>query len=221
MTDKSTVILSIETSGAVCSVNLRDRDVVIYEKSIDEPNLHDKMLASLVDNAMKEINRDYSLLDAIAVSAGPGSFTGLRIGAAFAKGLAFDSNIKLIPVPTMDAVAYKHVQHLNDGEEMIVLIPSHKNLFYFNRYDKNCNKTGEILLIKREEIEKLENNNLIFVGPGVSFFPELKKMPDSTKLSAEIIANYAYKLYFENVFVSANEFVPYYIQEFIPKTKEL
>jgi len=221
MINKNPIILSIETSGTVCGVNLQKGDSVLFEQNIDEPNLHDKMLASLVYEAIKEINLDYSLLDAIAVSAGPGSFTGLRIGAALAKGLVFDSDIKLIAVPTMDAIACQFDKNLNDGEEMIVLIPSHKNLFYFNRFDKNCNKKGEIMLMKREEIEKLKNNNLVFAGPGADFFPEVKKIPNSTKLFAGIIANYAYMLYFENEFVQANEFIPFYVQEFIPKTKEL
>lgn len=220
MTNEQPVILSLETSGKVCSVALMNGRNTLFQENIQEANMHDKMLAQMVDKAMSKLDKDYSMLDAVAVSAGPGSFTGLRIGAALAKGITFDSDIKLISIPTMDAIAYDIINH-NDIEydKIIILIPSHKNLFYYAVFDSSCNKTDDIQLIKKEELNKLADKNTIFAGPEIEQLSGILTINTAMKLNAGIIANYAYKLYFENEFVNANEFVPLYVQDFKPKTR--
>lgn len=220
MTNEQPVILSLETSGKVCSVALMNGRNTLFQENIQEANMHDKMLAQMVDKAMSKLDKDYSMLDAVAVSAGPGSFTGLRIGAALAKGITFDSDIKFISIPTMDAIAYDIINN-NDIEydKIIILIPSHKNLFYYAVFDSSCNKTDDIQLIKKEELNKLADKNTIFAGPEIEQLSGILTIDAAMKLNAGIIANYAYKLYFENEFVNANEFVPLYVQDFKPKTR--
>ncbi len=222
MKKKEINILSIETSGKTCGVTLcRDKDI-LFSENITEANMHDKLLATLVQSAMKILNGDYTLLDAIALSAGPGSFTGLRIGAALAKGIVFNSDIKLIAVPTLDAIAWHYLQetNMNEVEQILAIIPSHKNLFYIKLFDKDFNTNREIELIVPERMYDFAPENCIFVGPGASLINKAEISGTSSVLNSDMIASYAYKLYFENQFVDADEFVPMYAQDFKPKTME-
>jgi tRNA threonylcarbamoyladenosine biosynthesis protein TsaB len=215
-------ILSIETSGKTCGVTLMRDNITLFSENITESNQHDKMLASLVQSAMKHSSNDFTNLDAIAVSAGPGSFTGLRIGTALAKGIVFDSGIKFIAVPTLDAIAWHYIGKLNLDEEknIISVIPSHKNLFYIKLFDKNFNTNGNIELINPDNMRYFDAENCIFVGSGAYIFHDDNKKEVSNELNSEIIANYAYKLYLDNNFTDADDFIPMYAQDFIPKTTE-
>ena len=100
------IILSLETSGKTCGVAISRDNEIIAEKAIYEHNTHDRLLAKSVNELLDDVKLDINDLDAVALSAGPGSFTGLRIGAALAKGLCFDNKIKFIPVPTLESIAY-------------------------------------------------------------------------------------------------------------------
>jgi tRNA threonylcarbamoyladenosine biosynthesis protein TsaB len=222
MKKENIYILSIETSGKTCGVTLRKDKESLFTENISEPNMHDKLLATLVRAAMGKLHGDYALLDAIAVSAGPGSFTGLRIGASLAKGIVFDSNIKLLPVPTLDAIAWHYLQKesITGQKQIIATIPSHKNLYYIKIFNPDFNIKEDIQLIKPENISDYADDNSIFVGPGAAVFIKNDINGITGGLNSEIIANYANKLYFENQFVDADEFVPMYAQDFKPKTME-
>ena len=120
-------ILAIETSSNICGISLIENGV--YIDSIDEEKLkqHAEVLPKLYNELQNRTNFLLSNIDALAVSIGPGSFTGLRIGLSFTKGLAYSQNLPIIPISTMMALAYNSRKSLPS----IGVIHSHaKRIFY-------------------------------------------------------------------------------------------
>ena len=127
-------ILAIESASTVCGVALFLDNKLIEIDEINKPRVHGERLPITIDKLIKKYELELSCLDAIAVSSGPGSYTGLRIGMSFAKGLAMAANIPIIPVPTLEAMNYNID---NNGLYYIVLY-SHKN-FVFQQCFQNGN----------------------------------------------------------------------------------
>jgi tRNA threonylcarbamoyladenosine biosynthesis protein TsaB len=98
-------ILQIETATTSCSVALAKDGEVLAFKEIDQRNIHAEVITVYIDEIIKQSNITYNRLDAIAVSCGPGSYTGLRIGVSTAKGLCFALDKPLIAVETLAAMA--------------------------------------------------------------------------------------------------------------------
>ena len=99
-------ILAIDSSGLTASIAVLEDDLMIAEYTITHKKTHSQTLLPMLDTIVQTLQMDLEEIDAIAVAKGPGSFTGLRIGSATAKGLAFVLNKPIIPVPTVDALAY-------------------------------------------------------------------------------------------------------------------
>ena len=100
-------ILALDSSGLVASVALAEDDNLIAEYTIQYKKTHSQTLLPMLEEIRNMVELDLSTVDAIAVAAGPGSFTGLRIGSATAKGLAFAMDKPIIPVPTLEGLAYQ------------------------------------------------------------------------------------------------------------------
>ena len=98
-------ILALDSSGLVASAAVLEDETLLAEYTVNYKKTHSETLLPMIDEIMRMLETDVSEVDAIAVAKGPGSFTGLRIGAATAKGLALALNKPLIPVPTVDALA--------------------------------------------------------------------------------------------------------------------
>lgn len=213
-------ILTIETSGNTCGVAISCDSSLIAEFNVFKPNSHDKVLAGLIKKIVQDSDIGFNDLKAVAVSSGPGSFTGLRIGAAIAKGLCFNNEIKLISIPTLEAIGHHLANFLSDFEtDIITILPSNKELYYFQKFDPSLSVKSKIKLAPISEIinNKLENE---LIGGVISsndsvIYPSIK----SLTLTASLISKFADKLFSECKFVEADEFTPLYIQEFIPKTK--
>lgn len=196
-------ILAIETSGSVCSVAISTDDF-FGEYTIDGNNLHDKHLAVLTKRLLEDADVDAKDLDAVALSAGPGSFTGLRIGAALAKGLCFESKAELIPIPTLDAYAFLGLDIAAAYDtDIMAVIPSHKNLFYYQKYSNELEKISNIEIEEKEKLDELADG-LIVSGPG-------NKM-----LTAKVVLECLQDNYYEAA--DPEIFEPMYIQEFKPNT---
>ncbi len=211
MANKSKVepkILAVETSGSVCSVALSTNDFM-GEYTLEGNNLHDRFLAKLAERILEDAGIKADDLTHIAVSAGPGSFTGLRIGAALVKGLCFENTAKLIPIPTLDAYAFLGLDIAAAYEtDIVAVIPSHKNLFYYQKYS---NELEKITNIEVEEKEKLDD-----VAEGC-----IVSSPNNKMITAKTLLECLEDNFYEPV--DAEIFEPMYIQEFKPNTarKEL
>ena len=99
-------ILGLDSSGLVASVAVVEEDITIAEYTVNYKKTHSQTLLPMLDELKRMTELDLHTLDAIAIAAGPGSFTGLRIGSATAKGLGLALNLPILPVPTVDALAY-------------------------------------------------------------------------------------------------------------------
>lgn len=117
------MILGIETATPICSVGIAEGDRVLAETSFDVKNLHDRVLAEAIQQLLHWNGVELSQLHAIAISAGPGSFTGLRIGMGVAKGLAFTDDKPILAVNTLllqAAAAASYAQAFAEGRHLDV-----------------------------------------------------------------------------------------------------
>lgn len=216
---KKEYILSIETSGNLLGIGITDTVKHIAKVEYFMPNLHDRLLAKTVNSVLNDLKISFESIKAVAVSAGPGSFTGLRIGLAFAKAICFDEGIQFIPVPVLDAFAFSAKPYLDalSCKKIIATVPSHKNLLYYREYNKDLTPTGEIVMEEMESFQKLDFSETLIVGDFSVFESEYKTLPLLNKLNIENIMNFADKQYADSNFTNAADFEPIYVQEFIPK----
>ena len=133
-------ILAIDSSGLVASVAIATEDALLAEYTINYKKTHSQTLLPMLDDVVHMVDLDLSEVDAIAITAGPGSFTGLRIGAATAKGLGLALDRPIIPVPTVDSLAY----NLYGTDKMVCpLMDARRNQVYTGLYEFS----GEKLVI--------------------------------------------------------------------------
>lgn len=210
-------ILAIETSGNNCSIAISEKNEILLEHNIYLFNQHDKHLAEMIKRALVDIEISIDKLSAVAVSSGPGSFTGLRIGVAITKGICFDNNPKLIGVPTLDSIAFNYSQNNPDNNlDIISAIPSHRNKIYYKVFDKSANFKSEIIICEADELEI--NSDAILCGPAKDKLNK-KIIPDFDIPNAKFISRLGYELYKNQHFENVEKFNPMYVQEFVPNSK--
>jgi len=166
-------ILNIETSGKVCSVALTKDMTLEMQLDDSEGMQHANKLAPFVDRIMEEVTRKEDKLDAVAVSIGPGSYTGLRIGLSLAKGLAFSLGVPLIGVDTLKILAVKAMFRTMDwtGDEILVpMIDARRMEVFTAPYDFALNplaEPGPMILDENSFAELLDSGRqLYFFGDG-------------------------------------------------------
>ena len=124
-------LLALDCSGLVAGVAVVEDDRLLGEYSIDYKKTHSETLLAMLDDLAKRIELSLDSLDAVAVAGGPGSFTGLRIGSATAKGLGLALDLPIISVPTVDALAYNLYGH---GRLVCPLMDARRNQTYTGLY---------------------------------------------------------------------------------------
>ncbi len=168
------LILAIENSGMCGSVALVSGGHCIAEQSLFSRLTHSKRLLHTIERVMHESGVEWPQLGAIAISLGPGSFTGLRIGLSTVKGLSFAASIPLIGVPTLDALA---CQLEYTGKFVCPIIDARKQEVYtaFYRSDKKgvMRRQSDYLVISAENLAKMIHEPTIFVGDGIAVHGEL------------------------------------------------
>lgn len=166
-------ILGLDSSGLVASVALVEDDNMLAEYTVNYKKTHSQTLLPMLDEIAKMIELDLETIDAIAIAGGPGSFTGLRIGSATAKGLGLALQKPLIQVPTVDGLAY----NLYGCKNVVCpLMDARRNQTYTGLYEFDEN--GMHVLESQcavgidEIIEKVNElgRSVTFLGDGVSVF---------------------------------------------------
>ena len=168
-------ILGIDSSGIVASVAVTEGETLLAEYTVNYKKTHSQTLLPMLDEVAKMTELDLDTIDAIAVAAGPGSFTGLRIGSATAKGLGLALKKPLIPVPTADALAY----NLYDVKGLICpIMDARRNQVYTGIYRFEEHKLSVVkeqfaagILELLEELNSL-GEEVTFLGDGVPVFCE-------------------------------------------------
>lgn len=169
--------LGIETATSVCSVALTENGKIISEKSLLEKNVHSEKIISLIDDVLKGNDS----FDRIAISIGPGSFTGLRVGLSTAKGLSYASKKPIIPVPTLKALSYNLILYEKVKNVYVLpLLDARRDEFYWGLYKISGNDIIEIISPKpslfAQIIENLQpEEEYSLIGEGTEKFEKLLK----------------------------------------------
>lgn len=171
-------ILALDSSGLVASVALVEDDILVAEYTMNYKKTHSQTLLPMLDEIKKAVNLDLGSIDAIAVAAGPGSFTGLRIGSATAKGLGLVLGKPLIGVSTVEALAY----NLYDTDEDTLICPImdarrkqvYTGIYAFENHGLKTIQDQDALPMEKllEQLNAL-GKSIIFLGDGVPVFQEL------------------------------------------------
>lgn len=210
-------ILAIETSGTVCAVAFLCGSHLSAEYTLDEPGIHDRMLAVLTERLLGDIGNP--LIDAVAISAGPGSFTGLRIGFAFAKGLCFARGTALLVIPTLEACAAAAVpiaRQLRDCD-IAAIAAAHDDRFFVQHFTADGQPLSAIELATATAFEQRIYPTTIVCGPGAGAFVQGIHIPGLERLAARFVARRAAALFVAGVRHDPAIATPLYVEEFAPQ----
>lgn len=220
-------ILAIETTGMTCGVcTVRTNESGSFELlSIHElyrENVHDEQLALLVQQCLASAELTIGEIDVVAVSAGPGSFTGIRIGLALAKGLCYTNTPTLLLVDTMHAMAEasREVARLANAGLISVVVQSHRDLVYVAQYAVETppgpmqRTSDDVRLLATNDVGSLPDLGVV-VGPGAALV-STEPVSGLMRLSARFVALRAVKEIGSGVadFADPQTATPLYRQEF-------
>lgn len=165
-------ILALDSSGLVASIAIASEEALLSEYTVNYKKTHSQTLLPMLDEIVRMVGLDLSEVEAIAITAGPGSFTGLRIGSATAKGLGLALDKPIIEVPTVDALAY----NLYGSDKMICpIMDARRDQVYTGLYEFTDNELAVISPQKAVSIDQiideinLAGRETIFLGDGVPF----------------------------------------------------
>lgn len=222
-------ILSIETATNVCSTAITHNNEIVISKQDDFPNSHAKNLMLFIQKIIDESNISLNNLDAVAVSEGPGSYTGLRIGFSSAKGLCYALDIPLITVSTLKGVAFSAKQQFIktaniENYRLIPMIDAGRMEVYTAVYNQNlCTETEpHPLILDENSFENINDKTLIFAGNGSNKFGKIINNPnyvffDDISCNAESIGLLAQEKYLLKQFADTAYSEPFYLKQFEAK----
>jgi len=222
------MILCLETATPVCSVALNDGCCTIALCETEGQNAHSEKITNFIREVMETTNIDYHQLDAVAVSKGPGSYTGLRIGVSTAKGICYAANLPLMAIDTLEAMAYgmkaKLGSQIAENDLLIPMIDARRMEVYAAIFDVHMNKINDTaaMVIDENSFEDLRKEHRLWLfGDGA---PKLKQVfenqsniniVDGFKPSAAYMLPLAEKALREHDFVDVAYFEPFYLKDFI------
>jgi tRNA threonylcarbamoyladenosine biosynthesis protein TsaB len=221
-------VLGIETSSEVCSVGFVNEAGVRIERSLVDPHIHSEKLLTLVGEVLTQVDANLRSVDAVAVSIGPGSFTGLRIGLSTAKGLCYAVGCRLVAVPTFAGVAASAHEAGCAQQALIVIVDARQGEFYVGSIENNNRQSALSIVVETKSLEQLSKE----------IVPELDRCcitdrPDTIRslgVREELIASYSSFCKGDSVArlgigkVRAQDFAdlasiePMYLKDFVVKT---
>lgn len=220
-------IILLETSTSLCSVALLQGDAVTAVRCSGEPRAHAAMTAVYVKEVLEERGLKVSDCDAVCLSMGPGSYTGLRVGSSTAKGLCFGGGIPLLAVGTLDVLAAQAIaEGLPDGCRYIVpMIDARRMEVYSAVYSTDGKRLTEVAPVVVEGLGSLVDGcagGILFIGDGVEKCRELLDGPGlwfrQECPKAEAMAAPALREWRAGAFRDTAYFEPFYLKDFIATT---
>ena len=221
-------ILNIETSTDVCSVAISDNGQVVFNKEDHSGPNHAVKLGVYVDEALSFIDAHGIPLEAVAVSCGPGSYTGLRIGVSMAKGICYGRDVKLISIPTLELMAVPVLLGEHPAEEDALIVPmldARRMEVYAKVMDRALKEVRPILadIVDADTYkEYLDRGTVYFFGNGAEKCMEVINHPNARLVKgieplAKNMAPLAEKRFVEGKFEDVAYFVPFYLKDFVAK----
>lgn len=220
-------ILNIETSTDVCSVSVsKDGACIFSQESHEGPN-HAVKLGVFVDEAMSFADSHAIPLDAVAVSCGPGSYTGLRIGVSMAKGICFGQDLKLISVPTLELMAVPVLlrEEVEEGALLCPMIDARRMEVYSAIYDRALREVRQVqadVVDADTYREYLDRGPVYFFGNGAEKCMETINHPNARLIKGvEPLAKWMFPIAERRIAQEKYEdvayFVPFYLKDFVAK----
>jgi tRNA threonylcarbamoyladenosine biosynthesis protein TsaB len=219
------LILSIETSASICSTALHSDGQLIDTIEASEPQTHAAKLAVSIEELLKRNSLPINKVEAVAVSSGPGSYTGLRIGTSVAKGICMGLNIPLIDIPTLFFLA-DHVSHTyNSGAFFCPMIDARRMEVYAQVFDSKLNevtKTEALVIDENSFRELLDRQPVLFFGDGAEKCKDVIRhkhalFVDGIFPKAAWMGSVAEQKFKNRQFADLTEFTPFYLKEFVAK----
>ncbi len=215
------LILSIETATSVCAVAVHQNGILIGEIELHQENIHARKLMPSIKLLLEQTGIAPDSLDAVAVSQGPGSYTGLRIGVSTAKGLAFARDIPLIGVDTLNALAKRTKAFAGSSSFVVPMIDARRMEVYCKVLNGNGEELEPLspLVVDKDGFEKyLEQSRVYFLGDAVPKVQEVIQHPNAFFLpfvnSASTVGELAFQKYKVGQFEDIAYFEPNYLKEF-------
>ena len=226
------MILSLETATPVCSVALNDGTKNLALRECRGQNAHSEKITIYIDEVLKEVGINYQQIDAVAVSKGPGSYTGLRIGVSTAKGVCYAAGLPLMAVDTLHAMAYGMRERLGDQLQstdlLVPMIDARRMEVYCSVFDANLNRvkdTEAVIFDNTSNLLPLTSNlspsRLWLFGDGAPKLKELFKEVPQIQIVDDFAPSAAYMATLSDQALKAGDFVdvayfePYYLKDFI------
>ena len=221
------IIIQIETATKSCSVALAQNGKVVYKKELNEQSIHASAITLFIDEVVKNSKVDYKEIDAIAVSKGPGSYTGLRIGVSTAKGLCYALDKPLIAIDTLQSMASGFISNYNLQSSDALFCP----MIDARRMEVYCsvsNNLGNIISETEAKIidatsfgDILATQKVYFFGDGAAKCNEALSQHTNAVIiddfvnSAVDMTEIALSKFQNQEFEDAAYFEPFYLKEFI------
>ena len=221
------MILCLETATSVCSVALNDRCCTLALRETEGNNAHSEKITNFIREVMETAGISYSQLDAVAVSQGPGSYTGLRIGVSTAKGVCYAADLPLMAIDTLEAMAWgmrdKLGSLLQPDDLLVPMIDARRMEVYCSVFGASLQRIQETkaLVVEADSFKEFEGRRLWLFGDGA---PKLKSLFEAQPLiqvvegfkpSAAFMRDLAEKALKERDFVDVAYFEPYYLKDFV------
>lgn len=222
------IILNLETSSTNCSVCLAKDGVILAMKELNSENYsHAEKLHVFIEEVIKEATLKMQDLEAIAVSKGPGSYTGLRIGVSAAKGLCYALSIPLVSISTLKSMA-SQLKGVNDDDTIISVLDARRMEVYSAIFDSQLNQVRETKaeIIDEQSFEAyIGSTSVHFLGSGAE---KIKGIFNSKNLtfhldvvpSAKEMALISFDKFKNKDFEDVAYFEPYYLKDFVLQTKK-
>ena len=222
------MILCLETATPSCSVALvHNGEVLACEEDLKGQN-HSEKITLFISSVMKKANISYDQLDAVAVSMGPGSYTGLRIGVSTAKGICYAVSKPLIAVETLHSMAYGLVETFPETSPLrIPMIDARRMEVYAAIFDENVNKikdTEAVIIDENSFADLKKDHHLYLFGDGADKCADLFANDDKITVikdfccSARYMNTIAQQKFNNSEFVDVAYFEPFYLKDFVPGT---
>jgi tRNA threonylcarbamoyladenosine biosynthesis protein TsaB len=224
------LIIHIETATEVCSVSIAESGRLIAIKETHEGRSHAGVLAVYIQDLLKENKISVNQLEAVAVSMGPGSYTGLRIGVSVAKGICYGAGIPLIGVHTLEAMYVGLNFRLKKGRVKInrdtlfaPMIDARRQEVYTCLYNCNSDLIGETraLVVEKDTFNTLlKDHTIYFFGSGADKFLQIitnknARFIENFKASSADMIAISYRHFNQQKFADLAYFEPYYLKDFI------
>ena len=218
------LIISIETSTKVCSVALHENGVLLGDNSLWVAQSHSVMLTTMMEDVVKHAQRSMHEIDAVAVAKGPGSYTGLRIGTATAKGLCFALDKPLIGINSLTAMAAALQGQVPGNHWFCPMIDARRMEVYCAIYDQHLGEqqTTEAKIIDGDSFKDiLDHQTLVFFGDGAAKCQEVLGQSPNALFASEFhptarsVGKLAHQAYENQQFEDLAYFEPFYLKDFV------